>query len=65
MRALEQRNKRQITRYVTLCLADRHKLLAADRFRDVVIAAGTLSDLLSDTDLTVEDQMPLTCTLEA
>jgi tetratricopeptide (TPR) repeat protein len=54
VRALEQRNKRQITRYVTLCLAYCHKLLAADRFRDAVIAAGTISDLLTDSDLTVE-----------
>jgi 3',5'-cyclic AMP phosphodiesterase CpdA/tetratricopeptide (TPR) repeat protein len=52
VRALEQRNKRQITRYVALCLTYCHKLLAADRFRDAVIAAGTISDLLTDTDLT-------------
>lgn len=54
VRALEQRNKRQITRYITLCLAYCHKLLAADRFRDAVIAAGTVSDLLNDTDLNAE-----------
>jgi 3',5'-cyclic AMP phosphodiesterase CpdA/tetratricopeptide (TPR) repeat protein len=53
-KALEKRNRRLTTRYVTLALAYCHKLLGADRFRDAVIAAGTIVDLLTDTDLTTE-----------
>ena len=53
-KALDTRNKRQTTRYVTLALTYCHRLLAADRFRDVVIAAGTIVDLLTDTDLTAD-----------
>lgn len=48
-RALETRNKQRIERFAHIALVYCHKLMGADRFRDGLIAARAIVELLKET----------------
>jgi tetratricopeptide (TPR) repeat protein len=48
-RALETRNKQRIERFAQIALIYCHKLMSEDRFRDALIAARAIVELLKET----------------